>query len=75
MCNAFNATHLTIEIETETCFTCDSIFIANESGEYQVDAQSFNSPVVHTRTSSEGYVLSRFDFTEFAPNDWFYDRS
>ncbi|MBK8815217.1 MAG: alginate lyase family protein [Methylococcaceae bacterium] len=75
MCYAINATYLTIEIETETQLTCDSIFIANESGDYQAGAQSLNSSVVHKRTSSEGHVLSQFDFAELTSNDWLHGDS
>lgn len=75
ICNAINSVYFNIEVETDMQLICDSIFIANESGEYQVGTQLFNSPVVHKRTLSEGHVLSHLGFAELTPNDWLHGNS
>ncbi len=72
ICNAFDAAYFKIGIETERHIACDSIFIANESGQYQVGTQLFNSPVVHKRSTNDGSILSNFDFAELTSNDWLH---
>ncbi len=69
-CTPFIGQHMEIAIETAGRIYRDTIFIANEPGNYRTDNTEINGPVYYHRRSAEGHMLSRFDYSELETKDW-----
>lgn len=70
--NAFDAACLNIKVESEWGVTQDTIFIAHKPGAYRIKDFSLKSPLSYQRTSSDGRVISKFDFADLTENDWLH---